>query len=276
MSQKMIQSDIGGHTIRKGFTLIELLVVISIISLLIAILLPSLGKAREAARRMVCATQQRQISMALMGYSTDSKAWFPMVKAANANCFMGSGLDTSRAIVPYLGGDKSLIVSPTVTKILLCPNRDSLVPDDYPSISSQRLGSTYQIMAARGNRLAEEYTFIERYADAWYGWIRGANPYPLPGDPTYNGLHHKGPIPRETLVYTTSRSAPADQIMTSDVYWLNGLPQLLVYSSTNFRSNHMEGSNSSFLDGHVKFTHSDSFTTFAQYYSYTNTTRVMF
>src|SRR5699024_11097502 len=54
-----------------GFTLIELLVVVSIISLLIAILLPALAAAREAARSLQCLSQQRQIVFTCLNISTD-------------------------------------------------------------------------------------------------------------------------------------------------------------------------------------------------------------
>lgn len=56
----------------RGFTLIELLVVVSIIALLIAILLPSLGRARENARTTVCATHMRQIAMGNLLYTNDN------------------------------------------------------------------------------------------------------------------------------------------------------------------------------------------------------------
>lgn len=63
--------------LRFGFTLIELLVVISIISLLIAILMPALSGARETAKRTVCASNLRQFGIALTNYAQDFESWFP-------------------------------------------------------------------------------------------------------------------------------------------------------------------------------------------------------
>ncbi len=56
----------------KGFTLIELLVVIAIIALLIAILLPSLARARELAKRTVCGTQLKAVGSAAVMYGNDN------------------------------------------------------------------------------------------------------------------------------------------------------------------------------------------------------------
>ncbi len=62
---------------RHGFTLIELLVVVSIIVLLIALLLPSLTKAREAARMAQCANHLRQAAMGTIDYSTQHRGYLP-------------------------------------------------------------------------------------------------------------------------------------------------------------------------------------------------------
>jgi prepilin-type N-terminal cleavage/methylation domain-containing protein len=61
---------------KKAFTLIELLVVVAIIALLIAILLPALGRARESARRAMCASNLKQIGTGLNVYAQDYNGAF--------------------------------------------------------------------------------------------------------------------------------------------------------------------------------------------------------
>src|SRR5262249_10296748 len=64
---------------RKGFTLIELLVTISIMSLLIGILIPSLSAGRERARRVVCQSNLRQINTAIWNYSVSEDGHVPII-----------------------------------------------------------------------------------------------------------------------------------------------------------------------------------------------------
>ncbi len=69
---------------RRGggaFTLIELLVVISIIALLVGILLPALGAARESARKAVSLSNSRQIGVAIYSYTADNDDFYPIYKA---------------------------------------------------------------------------------------------------------------------------------------------------------------------------------------------------
>ncbi len=73
-----ITSPYCSTTTPRAFTLIELLVVISIIALLVGILLPALSSARNSARVVVCASNQRQISMIWQMYLNDSDETFPV------------------------------------------------------------------------------------------------------------------------------------------------------------------------------------------------------
>lgn len=64
-------------TLPAKFTMIELLIVISILVILIALLLPALSKARESARRIVCAGNLKQIGVATLNYTGDHQDYFP-------------------------------------------------------------------------------------------------------------------------------------------------------------------------------------------------------
>src|SRR5215212_10037166 len=67
------------HHLRRrfGFTLVELLVVIAIIGILVALLLPAIQAAREAARRSTCQNHVKQITLATLNYETARKSLPP-------------------------------------------------------------------------------------------------------------------------------------------------------------------------------------------------------
>jgi prepilin-type N-terminal cleavage/methylation domain-containing protein len=62
---------------RKAFTLVELLVVIAIIALLLAILLPSLERAKKQTTRVMCMSNMRQVTLGIMLYAADNQNYVP-------------------------------------------------------------------------------------------------------------------------------------------------------------------------------------------------------
>lgn len=76
---------------RRGFTLIELLVVIAIIAILAAILFPVFAKAREKARQISCASNEKQIGLAILQYVQDNDEKFPDGVSNNNTFLIGQG-----------------------------------------------------------------------------------------------------------------------------------------------------------------------------------------
>src|SRR5213080_2417617 len=89
---------------RAGFTLVELLVVIAIIGVLVALLLPAVQAAREAARRMQCSNNLKQIGIGLHNYeSVAGSLPPPMVMSGSGNTITRTnGWSVQGRILPFM------------------------------------------------------------------------------------------------------------------------------------------------------------------------------
>lgn len=131
--------------LKPGFTLIELLVVISIIALLVGILLPALGAARNSAMSLKCLANVRSMGQASQAFAVDHKyhmplsssdlAWnglppIPSVLRGRIALYpdpaqAGRMKDWASALVPYMGGDNEAefdTADPKVSAIFRCPS----------------------------------------------------------------------------------------------------------------------------------------------------------
>jgi prepilin-type N-terminal cleavage/methylation domain-containing protein/prepilin-type processing-associated H-X9-DG protein len=143
---------------RKGFTLVELLVVIAIIGVLVALLLPAIQAAREAARRMSCGNNLKQMMLGVQNYASAMKT-LPSAAERMATADSRS-LGLHVAIMPYLeqtnitqriGKEKDVAkidrqLRDTNLPMYWCPSRPQEDPEEYVEEIGYYASTYYGVM----------------------------------------------------------------------------------------------------------------------------------
>ncbi|MBN1509418.1 MAG: prepilin-type N-terminal cleavage/methylation domain-containing protein [Sedimentisphaerales bacterium] len=134
----------------SAFTLIELLVVLAVVSLLVAILLPSLGRARASARLVRCGANLRQLATAWIAYLDDHNGRFYQRPNANVNYGGWRGLQNEkgwwpRPLNPWVGLPDPDGVTERTAKVFCCPSDRGGIPGWFYLEKAYRTnGTSYQ------------------------------------------------------------------------------------------------------------------------------------
>ena len=223
--------------LRTGFTLIELLVVVTIVAILVAMLLPAVGKAKVLAQRVQCLSQLRQTGVLSGLYNMDNRGMFPPYEA-----------DARGALVAY---------DSAAAKAFICP----------ASIGKPTVYSDWDAVRVYGGPFygdaANTYAFNAHlrgydshgYWGVWAQWWNNSF------GPRMNVERIKAPEATFWMVDATSNRFDVSYQYFLAPYRHGGLVNIDDPACQSLEAPGAEGFNSSFVDGHAAWVRWDVWTT---------------
>jgi prepilin-type N-terminal cleavage/methylation domain-containing protein len=239
---------------RSGFTLIELLVVVAIIALLISILLPSLARARDQAKKTACASNLHQIGIALTTYAAEFDNNLPPETSRGYTHYAYGSLGTEHLYLRRnsAGGQPTIFTFPNGQtqdghwRELICMD-DGIIKDPRVMYCPGQSDGSWQYTKAPTSS-TDPYTFLNapfnNHSGYEYQLHLGKNPnFSALANGSFNVPGVKGGGPFNGAVYTKTTQFPKDIWLMSDrIYDVISIPH-----AGNAGANGMYG------DAHVEF-----------------------